>query len=201
MLLFRESLPNLNGNIRILHAAPGISNVDVYLDGDLLINDLAFSKYTNYIKLSPGKYSITIFTSGTNDNPILTSEIELIPNTNITFSIVFLENKFILFKLEDYLTTSNEELSYLRFINLSPNGPLLSVSLPNGNTLISGIEYLETIGYYSLSPGIYNFILTATNDKLFERHLNPMELKNSTFTTVYVIGLVNNIPQLGYLVM
>ncbi|NLK93818.1 MAG: DUF4397 domain-containing protein [Clostridiales bacterium] len=198
MFLFRESLPDLKSDVRFFHAAPGAPNIDLYANGNLIISNLAFSKYTDYRKISPGKYSINIYKSGTYDDPILSTDIELLPNTTLTISLILLESKLELFKLKDLLSTYNKELTYLRFINFSPTSPLLSLSLPNGDNIFNAVEYLETTGYSNLSAGIYDFEVTATGDTLFKKNINSLDLENNTFHTIYIVGLIDDKPKLGY---
>ena len=64
--------------------------------------------------------------------PIYTQTIEVIPNEISTLNFVLLESTLSIFTLKDASSSaSSGPLSFLRFINLSPNAPLLTLSLPN----------------------------------------------------------------------
>ena len=89
--------------------------------------------------------------------------------------------------------------SNLRFINLSPNSPLLSLSVTTGTTLFNGVEYLETTNYYQLSARIYDFVLSSSTDSSFRKYIQNSNLEQSDFYTLYIIGLVNETPRLGSL--
>lgn len=200
MFLFRDTLPNLNGHLRLLNAAVGINTVDIYENGILLASSLNFGNVTPYIELPPDKYKIQIYPAGTYDNPILTQDIEIIPNSVITVSIVLLENALTLFTLKDATTANLEDLAFLRFINLSANSPLLTLALPNGNILFDGVEYLETTGYYPLSAGIYDFILSATGAPVLTEIISNIKLNESTFHTIFIVGSFTSEPRLSYLI-
>ena len=90
-------------------------------------------------------------------------------------------------------------LAFLRFINLSPNAPLLSLSLPNGTVLFNGAEYLETTGYYQVSSGIYNFEVLLGSSEVTAKYIKNLTLDGNKFYTIYIIGLFNDKPPLGYL--
>ena len=199
MFLMNDSLPRLKGTARILHAAAGISNIDIYSNGSPIASNLAFGKVTNYTDFSLGQNKIQIYKTGTYDNPIYSENIEIMPNDIITISVVLLESDISLFTLKDSISTKTPNQSFLRFINLSTNAPLLTLSLPNGDTLFNGVEYLETTGYYNLSPGIYNFLLTATDASALRFFINEINLKPSYFHTLYIIGIVNSTPRFGSL--
>ncbi|MGG7176641.1 DUF4397 domain-containing protein [Clostridium paraputrificum] len=194
-----DSLPRLKGTVRMLHAAAGAPNVDIYSNGNPIAMNLAFGKATDYKDFSPGKNKIQIYTAGTYDNPIYSEDIEIMPNDIVTISIALLESDISLFTLKDGTSTGNPQQSFLRFINLSTNAPLLTLSLPNGDTLFNGVEYLETTGYYNLSPGIYDFLLTATGASALRFFIKQINLRPGSFHTLYIIGLLNNTPRLGSL--
>lgn len=196
---FSKSLPRVETSVRILLAVPNAPNVDVYLNGSLLTSNLAFGKISKYTVLSPGEYEFQLFTAGTYDKPLLTQTVQLIANANYTVSIVTLANALYLFRLKDDHIPISRSQVFLRFINLSSNAPLLSLGLPNGVTLFNQAEYLETTGYYQLSAGIYNFEVLLGSSQITTKYIKNLTLDGGVFYTIYIIGLFNDKPPLGYL--
>ena len=196
---FSKSLPRVEPSVRILHAVPKAPNVDVYLNGSLLTSNLAFGKISKYTVLSPGEYEFQLFRAGTYDKPLLTQTVQLIANANYTVSIVTLANALYLFRLKDDNVPVTKSQAFLRFINLSSNAPLLSLALPNGVTLFNEAEYLETTGYYQLSAGIYNFEVLLGSSQITTKYIKNITLDSGVFYTIYIIGLFNDKPPLGYL--
>ena len=49
MYMFRDSLPRVDGKIRLLHAIPDAPSVDIYANGKLIYSNLSFGKVTDYI--------------------------------------------------------------------------------------------------------------------------------------------------------
>lgn len=196
---FSKSLPRIETSVRILHAVPNAPNVDVYLNGSLITSNLAFGKISKYSQLSSGEYEFQLFKAGTYDKPLLSQNIQLIANANYTVSIVTLSNNLYLFRLKDDNVPINKSESFLRFINLSSNAPLLTLRLPNGIILFNQAEYLETTGYYQLSPGIYNFEILLGASESPTKYIKNITLDGGKFYTIYIIGLFNGKPPLGYL--
>lgn len=196
---FSKSLPRIETSVRILHAVPNAPNVDIYLNGSLIASNLAFGNISKYMQISPGEYEFQLYPTGTYDKPLLSQNIQLISNSNYTVSIVTLANNLFLFRLKDDNVPSSKSQSLLRFINLSSNAPLLSLALPNGVTLFNEAEYLETTGYYQLSPGIYNFEILLGSSQITTKYINNITLDGGKFYTIYIIGLFNDKPPLGYL--
>ena len=145
-MLFRQNLPNLQSKIRLIHAVPSAPSVDVYLSGMLIGKDLAFSDITCYENISPGNYELQLYKSGTYDKPLISC------NINLTISVVTLGGALDIFTLNDANIKEKVQIGncFLRFIHLSPNSPLISLSLSNDEILFNNVEYLETTGYYPL---------------------------------------------------
>ena len=198
---FSKSLPRVDTSVRIIHAVPNAPNVDVYVNGSLLTSNLAFGKISKYITLTSGEYEFQLFVTGTYDKPLLSQTIPLIANANYTVSIVTLANNLFLFRLKYDNIPLNKSQAFLRFINLSSNAPLLSLSLPNGIVLFNGAEYLETTGYYQLSSGIYNFEVLLGSSEITTKYIKNITLDGGKLYTIYIIGLFNGKPPLGYLLV
>ena len=199
MELVNANTPDVNSSIRILHSLPKAPNVDVYANGNLIVKDLSFSSISNYLDLAPGTYEIQLYRAGFYDTPLVTQNIQLAPSANYTISIVTLGGKTTLFRLRDAGISTQPDISYLRFMNLSQTAPLLSLSLPNGTELFNEVEYLETTGYYATSPGIYNFEIIISGANVVSKNIKNLTLDGGKLYTIYIIGIFNGNPQLGYL--
>lgn len=196
---FNKSLPRVNTNIRIIHANPTTSNIDVYANGSLVASNIAFGKISKYLTLTPGEYNFQLYPTGTYDTPMLSQDIQLIANANYTISFVALSNNPFLFRLKDDNIATTRAQAYLRFINLSQNSPLLSLSLPNNFVLFNSAEFLETTGYYQLSPGIYNFEVSFGSSDVTVKYIKNLTLEGGKLYTIYVLGVFNGKPVIGYL--
>lgn len=200
-MLFRQNLPNLQSKVRFLHAIPSGPTVDLYLSGTLLGKKLSFSDISCYENIAPGNYEVQLYISGTYDKPLFTSEIDILPDTSSTINITTLGGNINLFVLNDANVAGSLANSFLRFIHLSPNSPLLTLSLPNDTNLFGNVEYLETTGYYPLSPAIYDFKLTFSAISGLAKYISQKTLRNGKFYTIYIIGLLNKEPSIGYLMV
>lgn len=199
MSLFNRNAPVIDSNIRILHAVPTATAIDIYANGNLIARNVSFSQLTKYSALPAGSYQFQLYAACTYDKPLLSQDIAITHGANYTISVVTLQDNLYLFRLKDDNVPSTKIYTFLRFINLSPNSPLLSLSLPNNIELFNSVEYLETTGYYMLSSGIYNLQVTVASDQSITKYIKNISFYNGNFYTIYIIGLFNDTPQLGYL--
>lgn len=54
-----------NSNVQVLHFAPDAPNVDVYVDGELGLTNLAFGSSSGYMTVPAGEYEIVVAPTGT----------------------------------------------------------------------------------------------------------------------------------------
>lgn len=201
MYMFRDSLPKVDGKIRLLHAIPDAPSVDIYANGKLIYSNLSFGKVTDYISIAPGTYNLSIFKAGTTNKTLFSSSTDIAPNSISTVAVTYENNEIAYFTIDDsHIPESNPLLSFVRFINLSPTAPLLSLSLPNGIVFFNQASYLETNEYYPTSPGIYDFIVTSS-DGDFNKYISDVNLTQNLFITIYIIGLYKSSPPLGYILV
>ena len=194
-------MPNLQSKIRFIHGIPTAPAVDVYLDGEVSFKNLKFSDITCYENISPGKYKIKIYAAGTYDNPLISKDIDILPTKTLSISIVALTDSVDIFVLNDSNVKKETTSSALRFIHLSPNTPLISLLLPNDMVLFSNVEYLESTGYYTLSPAIYDFKVSFSGASGLYKYINNKTMNAGKAYTIYIIGLLNKTPTLGYLLV
>lgn len=155
MVSFNRNAPVTDSNIRILHAVPTANPIDIYANGNLIASNVSFGKLTKYSALPAGNYQFQLYAAGTYDTPLLSQDITTIHGSNYTISVVTLQDNLYLFRLKDDNVPSTKIYTFLRFINLSPNSPLLSLSLPNNIELFNSVEYLDVNGKtICLSPAI-----------------------------------------------
>ena len=173
--------------------------IDIYANGNLIARNVSFSQLTKYSALPAGSYQFQLYAACTYDKPLLSQDIAITNGSNYTISVVTLQDNLYLFRLKDDNVPSTKISTFLRFMNLSPNSPLLSLSLPNNTELFNSVEYLETTGYYMISSGIYNLQVTIASDESVKKYINNISFDNGNFYTIYIIGLFNDTPKLGYL--
>ena len=201
MYMFRDSLPRVDGKVRFLHAIPDAQNVDIYANGKLVYSNLPFGKITDYISVAPGTYNVKIYKTGTMDKELFSDSADITPNSIMTVAVTRQNDQIGYFTIDDSrIPESNPLLSFIRFINLSPTAPLLSLSLPNDIVLFNQVSYLGTNNYYPISPGIYDFIVSSS-DGNFNKYISDVNLTKNIFITIYIIGFYNSSPPLGYILV
>lgn len=196
-----NNLPKLNSHVRFIHGCPDLGPINIYSEGKLLVGNLNFGGNTEYILLPSKEYEVEIFRSSDNTKPIATYKFEAIPNEFSTISLTCNNGTLFVLNLKDDSSEKDPKFSYIRFINISPNAPLLSLNLSNNRPIFSNVEFLEETRYYPLSPGLYNFNISFSSFTKARKRLPRINLLPGEKYTMYIIGLLNGKPEVGYILL
>ncbi len=185
--------------VRILHASPNAPAVDVYASGKLIARNLKYKDFTEYLPFIPGKYSILVYPTGTKKTPVIHTSLDVMPNTDYTVAITGLLKDIKPLIITDTAPPLPPNRSQLKIVHLSPNAPVVDITLPNGTILFRNLEFREISPNRIIIPANYTLqariagtnqvILTAPNQLIRPRR----------YYTVYIVGLVKGTPPLQIL--
>jgi hypothetical protein len=186
--------------VRILHASPGASPVDIYINNRKAISNLKYREFTEYLPLPYGRYNIKLFPAGRTTNPIIDTMVDIPPRTILTVAAINKPENIALLPIEDVQMPIQQGKTYLRFVHLSQNAPNVDVKLPDGTELFTDVGYKEITDYIEVNPGTYTVEVfpTGTNQRVL--YVPNIRLRPNRFYTVYAVGLVNERPPLQVLI-
>ncbi len=187
--------------VRILHASPDAPNVDIYANGDLIAQNLAYKQLTNYVAVKPGEYTVQVYPAGQKINPVINTKLTVPPNSSFTIAAVGkLSDISLLPIMEVYMPMVDKRSSYTRFAHLSPNAPAVDITLPNGTKLFSNVSYQKYTDYISVEPGNYTLQVrpAGSNEVVFT--VPNVKLSPGIIYTVYAVGLVGETPPLDAII-
>ncbi|WP_435364737.1 DUF4397 domain-containing protein [Haloarchaeobius sp. DYHT-AS-18] len=140
--------------LRIIHASPDAPNVDVVVDGEVVLANVPFGTVSEYLVLESGEHDITITKAGSPDVVVFTQTTELDEGK---FTIMALgEITAATFEpqaFEDMLTPPMEDESAIRFIHASPDAPEVDVVLVSLKDEITeeDVQVVEKLSFGSAS--------------------------------------------------
>ena len=185
--------------IRFLNENPYIGSVDIYINGKLFVSNQNYQEFTEYMKVLPGSYRIVVFKAGTQENPLNVSRISVRGGRIYTAVLVGTADDVFWELVVDNRRTLNPNIAYIRFIQLSPNAPLMDVYVDE-RLVISDLDYREISRYLTLLPGEHSIKLKAAmSDRLLL--VDPsLVLKGGRSYSVYIVGDMNTSPGLQVLI-
>lgn len=189
------------GGMRILHAVPNAPNVDVYANGTLIFNDIAFGEYTPYLMLDEERNRIEVYEVGTKETPIVSSNLTNIEDRFLTVAITGMQENIGLAGIIDVDTPVDPGMAMVRFAHLAPNAPGVDITTTNGNIIFEDVTYREITSYLGIPPTNFAFEVRGTGTETPILTVTDFEPEGDAFYTIYAIGLVSEQPELSALII
>jgi hypothetical protein len=193
--IVRNNENNIMGYVRVFHTVPDAPNVDIYANGNKIVEDLAYGEYTDYLSVPEGTYKISLYATGT-DTPVLSNMLTVNKNTLKTVAAVGMLNNIGFLAIPDANMPMETGRSMLRFAHLSPNAPAVDITLPDGTPLFQNVSFKQLTNYVAVPSGNYTVMVRlagTTTDVLTVPNLN---LGANNYYTAYAIGLAGETPSL-----
>jgi hypothetical protein len=159
-------------SLRVAHLSPNAPNVDVYVDGTAVLEDVPFGAVSNYLTVPAGAHQVAITAAGDPDTVVFDEELTVAAGTHYTAAAVgelgdMADRSFEVRVLEDDVTLPGDGMAKLRLVHTSPDAPAVDVTVEStGDVLYDGVAFGES-GYVTVPEGAYTIEVrgdTMAND-------------------------------------
>ena len=135
-----------SASVRVAHMSPNAPNVDVYVDGDTVLEDVAFGAASSYLDVPAGDREIEITAAGDADTVVFSGPVAVEAGTAYTVVAAGelgddANQPFEPLVLTDDNSDINEETTRVRLVHASPDAPAVDVTTPIGNTVFDGAAF------------------------------------------------------------
>jgi len=130
-------------NVRVAHFSPNAPNVDVYLDGSVVLEDVPFRAVSDYLEVPAGAHTVEITAAGDPDTVAFEGEVTVEAADYTVAAIGNLggdENAFEPLILEDDNSEVADDTARVRLVHASPDAPAVDVTA-GGNAVFDGLAY------------------------------------------------------------
>jgi len=156
------------GEIRVVHASPDAPNVDVYVDGDAVLEDVAFGTVSDYLTVPAGPHQIEVTAAGNPDTSVFDQEVEVGEGDFTALAIGELaegsDTPFTVEVLEDDNSPTNEGEARVRAVHASPDAPNVDITVEStGDALFEDVSRGDS-AYVSVPAGEYTLEMRVAQD-------------------------------------
>lgn len=186
------------GYVRVMHTVPNAPNVDIYLDDEMIIENLAYGDFTDYLPVQEGTYKVSVYVSGSQDTPVVENMLPVKRDEMLTVAAVGTLDNIGLLSITDANSDMIPGTVMARFIHLSPDAPAVDITLPDGTVIFPNVAFKQITPYIAVNP----FELTlqvrpaGASDIVLEIPNVPL---SEGFNTIYAVGLLQGNPPLEVL--
>lgn len=186
--------------IRFLHAAPRVKPVNIYANDVLLVSDLGYKDFSEYIPVMPGVYDAKVVTADENERVIIKTKLEVVDDTATTIAAVGTPDYIALQLVPEMyiknLPLKNTDDAFIRVVHFSPDTVPVDVKLSDGTVLFENIAYKTRSDYLSVKAGSYDIDVFPTGNPNAALSLKDVNLMPGMIYSVYAVGLSKGKPTL-----
>ncbi len=150
--------------VRIAHFSPDAPAVDVYVDGDQVVDGLEYERITPYLELEPGTYTLTVTPAGDPDQPVIERDHWLGRAFYTVAAIGSVEQE----TLRAHVLVDDGS-ALLRAVHAVPDAPAVDLFANDGaRPIVEALEFGEATGYVALPASNYELDIrpTGTDDSV-----------------------------------
>jgi hypothetical protein len=185
-----------NARVRAVHLSPDAPAVDIWVNGNKVVADLAFGEYTPYLSVpfSRGQstYNIKVVPTGLMSPVVINADLMLKPVRDYTIvaSGRLADIKPIV--IEDLRPFRPVFNSWVRFVHTSPDAPNVDIAVQDGGpVLFSDVAFRDVESYIKDAPGSYDLEVRVAGTNTVVLSLDDVPFMRGKSYTVFATGLVS----------
>ncbi|MEM7262358.1 MAG: DUF4397 domain-containing protein [Planctomycetota bacterium] len=175
--------------VRVAHLSPDAPNVDVWVDGNVVLSDVPFGAISDRLPLPPGTYTVQVTPAGATEPVVIDADLTLDSGVSYTVAATgVLADIAPLVLVDD--TVTDPDFAKVRFNHTSPDAPAVDVAVAGGPVLFSNVSFGESSGYLNVDPGTYDLEVRVAGTSTVALSLPGVALAGETNYEVFAIGLL-----------
>lgn len=176
--------------VNIVHASPDAPAVDIFVDGALAVENLAFGTATGWVALPAGAHQVQVAPTGeAADAAVIDAEVEL--EADMAYEVAAIgpvaEIMPAIYPV-DLAVSADAENAAVRVVHASPDAPAVDVAVAGGDVLIENLAFPDASDYLMVPAGAYDLEVRPTGTTDVALDLPGVELMAGQTYSVYAIG-------------
>ncbi|MCE7944295.1 MAG: DUF4397 domain-containing protein, partial [Chlorobi bacterium CHB1] len=179
--------------VRVAHLSPDAPNVDVWVGGNRVLEDVPFKAVSRFLEVDAGQYRVQVTPAGAETPVVIDANVNVEANKAYTIAATGLlsANDLKPIVLVDD-RTGEAQKAKIRFAHTSPDAPAVDIAVKNGPVIFSNVSFRESAGYASVDPGVYDLEVRLAGTSTVALAVNGVKLEANTNYTVFAAGLAGN---------
>lgn len=185
-------VPGEKALVRVGHLSPDAPPVDVLVNGAVVLQDVPFTAFSNYLELDAGSYEIQV--TPANDNATVVIDEDVTVSAGVAYTVIatgLLDDSTLGARvLVDDLTRDAANAT-IRFVHASPGTPNVDITLPTGAVLFDDVAFgAADEDLLKVPGGSYDLQARVAGTSTIALWFEDVPVSNNTVYTVYAVGLL-----------
>lgn len=184
------------GEVRVVHASPDAPAVDVFVNGNAVLEGVPFTGVSDYLELEPGDYDVALAPAGAGvEAAVLEATLPVEADTAYTVAATDTLDSIQVEVFEDDRDPFPPSEERIRAIHLSPDAPDVDIALTDGPgirhpvVVAESLSFTDATGYLDLIPTEYSLAIRPAGSEESVAEL-AADVANGQTLTLLAVGLL-----------
>lgn len=178
--------------VRVVHMSPDAPAVDVLVDGQRAISNLAFKSASDYAALPAGQRSVRVTPAGQNQTAVIEANLPLQPNQDLTVVATGRLAEISALPLQDDNSAPTPGNAKVRFVHASPDAPAVDIAVTGGQVLFPNVSFRNASEYAQVPAGSYNLEVRPAGTQDVALRVPNVALQAGQSVTIFAAGLLGD---------
>jgi Domain of unknown function (DUF4397) len=185
--------PEGEARVRVVHASPDAPNVDVLLDENEVLSDVAYLEASDYLEASAGGHNVKVNAAGT-ATTVIDTNVTLADGADYTVIAAGLAAEITPIVLLDDNSTPEAGNARVRAIHGAPGAPAVDVyvTAPGADIetvlpALNDVEFGDVADYLEVPAGDYQIRVTLAGTKVVAIDSGPLTLESGQVRTAIAV--------------
>jgi len=187
-VMAQDDTAQADATLRVIHASPGAPEVDVLLDGQMLLQGVAYGTASSYSTMTPEEHRVQIVPTGqTADAAVVDETIDAAPGQAYLVAVFGLLNDIHGDVYDVDLSEIEPGNARVRLINFSPDAGAVDLLETGGDEWFGDVDLGAASDYRDIAPGTYSADVRGDDDRVLLT-VNELPFAESRVYDVVVLG-------------
>ena len=185
--------PDGGARVRVVHASPDAPNVDVLLDDNEVLSDLAYLEASDYLEASAGGHNVKVNAAGT-ATTVIDADVTLAEGADYTVIASGLAAEITPIVLLDDNSTPEAGNARVRAIHGAPGAPAVDVyvtapgaDIETALPVLTSVEFGDVGDYLDVPAGDYQVRVTLAGTKVAAIDSGTLTLESGDVRTAIAV--------------
>jgi hypothetical protein len=179
--------------INVLHLSPDAPAVDVLLNGDVALENVAFGEFSGWVAVPAGEHQVQVVPTGEMaDAAVIDAMVEVEGGAGYHIAAVGMVAEIQPAIFQADLSMLEDDNARIRVIHTSPDAPAVDIALAGGDVLIENLEFPDASDYLEVPADSYDFEVRPTGTEDVALDLPGVELEAGMVYDVFAIGQLSD---------
>lgn len=176
--------------LRVAHLSPDGPAVDIWVDGEVVLEDVEYRDFSGYLEVGAGTHRIQVSPANQDTPIVIDAQVTLDEASYSTVAAIGRLAEITPLVLRDDLSR-DPNMARLRFVHTGPDAPAVDITLTDGTPLFSGVEFQEASEYIEVPGGTYDLQVRVAGTETVALSFGNVVLTGNHTLSVFAVGLLS----------